>query len=276
MAEKIDIYKELYSTPSQNETRNKMISLQLGSLPPDSFRNFNSIAAKYPNISKDLIMGMVQQGLTVDTPGLGKIVSVDGINQLKNDTMNVDKIKSSVNSNRGIVGEVGNVFRNLVYNPFKTTTRVGFAGIRSIYDYGTVVVRDLYALKQGEISAKKLATDFAQGPLGESTTLGQLLRDFTGGKPGLDTGNGFFVDPKSRVGKDQAAAMSKYGKIDGIDSFTIGRWAAHGIGQDRDTTAYRVMSGSIDAVLNIAADPTIWFGPGSVGKIIQAGKKARN
>ena len=134
MAEKIDIYKELYSTPSQNETRNKMISLQLGSLSPDSFSNFNSIAAKYPNISKDLIMGMVQQGLTVNTPGLGKIVSVDGINQLKNDTMNVDKIKSSVNSNRGIVGEVGNVFRNLVYNPFKTTTRVGFAGIRSIYD----------------------------------------------------------------------------------------------------------------------------------------------
>ena len=273
MAEKIDIYKELYSTPSQNETRNKMISLQLGSLPPDSLSNFNSISAKYPNISKDLIMGMVQQGLTVNTPGLGKIVSVDGINQLKNDTMNVDKIKSSVNSNRGIVGEVGNVFRNLVYNPFKTTTRVGFAGIRSIYDYGTVVVRDLYALKQGEISAKKLATDFAQGPLGESTTFGQLLRDFTGGEPGLDTGNGFFVDPKSRVGKDQAAAMSKYGKIDGIDSFTIGRWAAHGIGQDRDTTAYKVMSGSIDAVLNVAADPTIWFGPGAIGKIIQAGKK---
>ena len=273
MAEKLDIYKELYSVPSQLETRNKMISLQLGSLKPDSLSNFNSIAAKYPNISKDLIMGMVQQGLTVNTPGLGKIISVDGITQLKNDTMNVDKIKSSVTSNRGIVGEVGNVFRNFVYNPFKTTTRVGFGGIRSIYDYGTVVFRDLYALKQGEISANKLASDFAQGPFGESTTFGQLLRDFTGGEPGLDTGSGFFINPKSRVGKDQAEAMSKYGKIYGIDSFTIGRWAAHGIGQDRDTTTYKIMSGSIDAVLNVAADPTIWWGPGAIGKIIQAGRK---
>jgi hypothetical protein len=229
---------------------------------------------KYPNISKDLIMGMVKQGLTVDTPGLGKIVSIDGITQLKKDSMNVDNIKSSVSSNRGLVGDISNIFNKTIYSPFKTITRVGFAGIRSIYDYGTVIGRDLYALKQGEISAQKLATDFAQGPLGENTTLGQLARDFIGGKPGLDTGNGFFVNPKSRVGKDQAEAMSKYGKIDGVDSFTIGRWAAHSIGQDTETTAYKIMSGSIDAVLNVATDPTIWFGAGSVGKIIQGGKSA--
>ena len=263
MAEKLDVYKELYSKSSLQETRNRMVSMEMGSLTPDKFDNFTKISNKYPNISKDLITAMVKQGLTADTPGIGTIVSVDGITKLKNDMMNVDKIKKTVASDRGIVGQIGNVLSNAIYDPFKATTRVGFAAIRSIYDLATVNARDI---STGRLPFSDPMNSF------KSTTLGALITDVVDGG-GVDTGSGFFIDPKSKVGKDQAKAMQAYGKIGG-DSFTIGRWAAKSMAQDPDTTAYKVMSGTIDAVLNIGLDPTIWVGPGAVGKIIQGGKKA--
>ena len=265
MAEKLDVYKELYSKSSVQTTRNRMVSLEYGSLAPESFDNFNKIANRYPNISKDLIMSMVKQGLTVDTPGIGSIVSVDGITKLKNDMMNVDNIKKTVAADRGIVGQIGNAFNNTVYAGFKTATRVGFAGIRSIYDLATVSARNISTGDPARTLTDPMNTF-------KSTLIGSLVTDVLDGK-GVDTGNGFFVDPKSKVGKDQAKAMQAYGKING-ESFTIGRWAAKSMSQDPDTTAYKIMSGAIDAVLNVTLDPTIWVGPGSVGKIIQTGKKA--
>lgn len=242
-----------------------MVSLEYGSLTPDKTDNFTQIANKYPNISKDLIMAMVKQGLTADTPGLGKIVSVDGIAKLKNDMMNVENIKKTVASDRGILGQIGNQLSNKIYDPFKATTRVGFGAIRSVYDLATVAARNI---STGDPT--RTVTD----PMNtlKSTTLGSLVADVLDGK-GVDTGSGFFIDPKSKVGKDQAKAMQAYGKING-QSFTIGRWAAKSMAQDPDTTAYKIMSGAIDAVLNVTFDPTIWIGPGSVGKIIQTGKKA--
>jgi len=265
VAEKLDVYKELYSKSSMQETRNRMVSLEYGSLTPDKTDNFTKIANKYPNISKDLIMSMVKQGLTADTPGIGTIVSVDGITKLKNDMINVDNIKKSVASDRGILGQIGNQLSNKIYDPFKATTRVGFAAIRSVYDLATVSARNI---STGD--AARTITD----PMNtfKSTLIGSLVTDVLDGK-GVDTGSGFFIDPKSKVGKDQAKAMQAYGKING-DSFTIGRWAAKSMAQDPDTTAYKIMSGAIDAVLNVTLDPTIWVGPGSVGKIIQTGKKA--
>jgi len=263
MAEKLDVYKQLYSKSSVQETRNRMVSMELGSLTPDKFDNFTNIANKYPNISKDLITAMVKQGMTAETPGIGTIVSLDGITKLKNDMMNVDKIKKTVASDRGIVGQIGNVLTNAIYDPFKATTRVGFAALRSIYDLATVSARN--------ISTGRPPMADPMNTL-KSTTLGSLIVDVVDGG-GVDTGSGFFIDPKSKVGKDQAKAMQAYGKIGG-DSFTIGRWAAKSMAQDPDTTAYKVMSGTIDAVLNISLDPSVWIGPGSVGKIIQGGKKA--
>ena len=265
MADKLDVYKELYSKSSLQETRNRMVSMEFGSLAPDKFDNFSQISNKFPNISKDLVMAMVKQGFTADTPGIGTIVSVDGIAKLKTDMMNVDKIKKTVASDRGIVGQIGNVLTNAIYDPFKGATRVGFAGLRSIYDLATVTARN--------ISTGDPARTFTD-PMNtfKSTTIGALVSDVVDGG-GVDTGSGFFVDPKSKVGKDQAKAMQAYGKING-DSFTIGRWAAKSMAQDPDTTAYKIMSGTIDAVLNIGLDPTVWIGPGSVGKIIQTGKKA--
>jgi len=265
MAEKLDVYKELYSKSSLQETRNRMVSMEFGSLDTGKFDNFTQISNKYPNISKDLVMAMVKQGFTANTPGIGTIVSVDGIAKLKTDMMNVDKIKKTVASDRGIVGQIGNALNNTVYAGLKTTTRVGFAGLRSIYDLATVTARNISTGDPARTLTDPMNTF-------KSTTIGALVSDVVDGG-GVDTGSGFFIDPKSKVGKDQAKAMQAYGKIGG-DSFTIGRWAAKSMAQDPDTTAYKIISGTIDAVLNVTLDPTVWVGPGSVGKIIQGGKKA--
>ena len=250
-------------TPAQ-----RMMAVQMGSLTPQTYANFNSISNKYPGMSKDLVMSMVRQGLDVNTPGIDKITTMDGLAALKTDAFKVDKIKKSVKPDRGILGAVQNAFDNVIYDPFKGTTRLLFAGLRSPYDATTAVVRDVVAMSRGEKGAgEQLVKDITGGLLGESTQLGQLTRNLNNG-----TGEGFFVAPESKVGKAQAKAMGKYGQING-ESFTIGRSIFNGVGMNPNSNAYHVSSGIVDAVLNVAADPSTWFGPGAVGKILTQGKK---
>lgn len=237
---------------SQDSMRRR-IAMQMNTLTPDMYKNFQELIDRYPGMSKDLVMAMVSQGLTVNTPGIGKIVSLDGISQLKNDTKNVETIKSSVKQDKGILGAIGNAFSEAVYDPFKGALRTTFAALRYPYDWATTAVRDL--------SVGKAPSIFP----GRTTQLGALVADAFGGAPGVDTGSGFFINPESRVGKDQAKAMSAYGQVYG-QSFTIGRYLAKSVGATPDQTAYKVMSGLVDATLNIAMDPSTYVGIGAVSK----------
>lgn len=253
---------------NEGEARNRAIQIQMASLTPDMYRNFYDITSRYPGMSKDLIMGMVKQGLTADTPGINKLVSLDGIAQLKKDQFNVDKIKRNVKNDKGIVGSIYDATLGNVYDVFKGVTRVGFAALRAPYDFATTLTRDLAQEKDAGLFIKDLAT---LG--GKNTLFGSLVADALGGKPGVKTGAGFFVDPQSRVGKDQAKAMSAYGKVNG-ESFTIGRFVAKSIESNPDKTGYKVLSGIIDATLNLALDPSMWVGAGSARAIIKGGKEA--
>lgn len=259
-------------TPAQ-----RLMQVQMGSLTPQTYANFNSITNKYPGISNDLVMSMVRQGLDANTPGLDRITTIDGIAALKADAFNVDKLKKKVAPDRGILGSIQNAFDNIVYDPFKGATRLLFAGLRSPYDATTAIFRSGTGILRGEEGAKgQFLKDVAGGLTGESTQLGQIVRggvSLTGGLGGQ--GEGFFITPETKVGKAQAQAMGKYGRING-KSYTIGRGIFSGIGMNPNSNAYRVSSGIVDAVLNVAADPSTWFGPGAVGKIISQGKTVTN
>lgn len=258
-----------YTEQNRRDFMNSSIRIVAANLTPDKLDNFNQITARYPNISKDLVMAMVQANLNVNTPGIGKIVSLDGVQQLKNDAMNIDKIKSQVKADKSLLGSIGDAFRNVVYDPFKGITRYGFAALRAPYDYATVMTRDISSTLSGEKgAASQLLNDLTHFG-GKATTFGSLI---TQNPLNVQAGAGFFVSPESKVGKDQAKAMGAYGKING-DSFTIGRFAAKKLAEGPDTTAYRVVSGFIDASLNVALDPSIWFGPGAVTKVVGGGKK---
>ena len=260
MADKLPVIKQ---TPAQ-----RMISIQMGSLKPTDYENFNNITSKYPGVSNDLALSMARAGLTADTPGLNKITSIDGIAALKNDAFNVDKIKSTVKPNRGIIGSLGDAFGNYVYDPLKGATRLVFATLRSPYDMATSVARDSLAIARGEKGASgQLGEDLRGGIFGEATLLGQTIRNANSG-----TGSGFFITPESKIGKEQARRMAQYGKING-KSFTIGRSVFNGIGMNPNSSAYNIMSGILDATLNVAADPSTWVGPGAVTKIIGNSKK---
>ena len=245
----------------------RMMKTQLASLTPESYTNFNAITNKYPGMSKDLVMSMVRQGLNANTPGIEKITTMDGIAALKTDAFNIDKIKKQEKPNRGILGSLEAAFKEGVYDPFKGTTRLVFSGLRSIYDSATAVTRDAFAIFDGEKGAgKQFVKDINfLDPFKETTTLGQMLR-------GKSTGSGFFVTPESQAGRAQARAMGKYGRVNG-ESFTIGRGIFNGVGMNPESNAYHVMSGVLDATLNVGLDASTWFGPGAVGKIIVQGKK---
>lgn len=246
----------------------RMMKTQLGSLTPKHYADFNSLTNKYPGISKDLAMSMVRQGLNADTPGIDKITTMDGIAALKNDAFNLEKIKKSQKSNRGFLGSVEAAFKEGVYDPFKGFTRLTFAGLRLPYDMTTTIVRDAVAAYRGEKGAlDQFAKDIVPDnkSYADTTFLGQMLK-------GKSTGSGFFVTPESQAGRDQARAMARYGKVNG-KSFTIGRSVFNGIGMNPESNAYNIMSGILDATINVGTDPSTWFGPGAVGKIVTQGKK---
>lgn len=244
-----------------------MMRYSMNSLSPDALTNFNTITQKYPGLSNDLVVSMVRQGLTANTPGINKITTIDGIAALKADAFNVDKIKKSVEPDRGFLGTIQAGLKEGIYDPFKGLTRTLFATLRLPYDIATVVSRNALAVGRGEdISRGQILTDAIPGA-SESTALGALIRNFS------DQGSGFFVGPKSKAGKAQIKAMGKYGQING-ESYTIGRSIFNGIGMNPEENAYKVLSGIVDATLNIGLDPSIWFGPGAVGKILTQGKKA--
>jgi hypothetical protein len=241
-----------------------MMQYSMNSLSPDALSNFNSITQKYPGMSNDLVVSMVRQGLTADTPGINKITTIDGIAALKTDAFNVDKIKKSVEPDRGFLGTIQAGLKEGIYDPFKGLTRGLFASLRLPYDIATLTGRNLLALKRGEnISAGEIL----EGGWSEATNFGALVRNFS------DQGSGFFVGPKSGAGKAQIKAMSKYGQING-ESYTIGRNIFNTIGLNPEENAYKVLSGIVDATLNIGLDPSMYFGPGAAGKILTQGKKA--
>lgn len=242
-----------YLTPAQ-----ELMAVKMGTLTPETYTNFSAIANKYPGISKDLVVAMTRAGLTANTPGINKITTIDGIAALKNEAFKVDKLKSNVKADRGILGSMDKTFREAVYNPIKGTLRTAFAGLRLPYDIATVATRNL-------TDGKSAITDFRNAF--EATTFGSLLASGNKG-----TGSGFFISPETKVGKAQAKAMGKYGQING-ESFTIGRSIFNGINMNPNSNAYHISSGIVDAVLNVTLDPTTWFGPGAVGKILTQGKK---
>lgn len=268
-------------TPAQ-----RLMAIQMGSLTGQTYANFNSIINKYPSMSQDLVMSMVRQGFDANTPGIDKITTMDGLAALKADAFAVDKIKSSVKPDRGILGTITNAFDEVIYDPFKGLTRFTFAALRSPYEMYTGLVRDVVAIQRGEEGAKgRLVSDLGQGLVGQNTQLGQMLGLYN--KPGgfkgaggfswseglTGQGEGFFVAPDSAVGQAQAKAMQQYGLING-KSFTFGRGFFSGIGMNPNSNAYSLMSGYMDAVYSLALDPSTYIGVGAVKGIVKGAKEA--
>jgi hypothetical protein len=262
---------------------NNMVKQQMGALNGNESQAMSEILNKYPTMSRDVLMALVKAGANANTPGIGNLTSVDGVTQAVAAAQKLDKIPSTFTKDKSILAQV----RDAIWTGAKATSRVTFAALRSPYDYGTTAFRDIYAIGHGEVKGTDalnlLGKDLNPANIvgaGQTGQFGSLMRDLVNGG-GVSTGAGFFIDPNSRVGKMQAKAMAEYGKIQG-DSYTIGRNYAFSImGSNPNTEEYKVTSGIIDAVLNVAADPSTWasFGGTTFAKIglkgaAQAGVKA--
>ena len=247
----------------------RMMEYELIGFDGTQHSNFDSIVKKYPHLSKEVIVGLVKAGANATTPGIDKVATVDGITQVMRQATYTKSLPSTFQKDKNLFEKA----RDILYGGFKGTTRVGFAALRSPYDYLTTVSRDLYAVTQGEsISAGQIIKDMnpVSAVAGKTTAFGSLVRDIADGG-GVSTGSGFFISPESRVGKQQAKAMQQFGRVNN-QSFTIGRGALATVGVDPNSTAFRLASGTIDAVFNVALDPTTYLGPGALIKTGLAGK----
>ena len=268
-------YTSLFDTKNTNRVLANAVDTQLQGLDPQINDNFNSLVNKFPNQSKDFLLGAAKLGLNANSKGIERLASVDGLAQLKQDLANVDKLKSVAKEDKGLLQGV----RDAVYSGIKGTTRALFATLQAPYQYATTVARELYSTARGENTGSPVERFQRLNPLtgltSDTTNLGQLLeatrKGITEGKK-IDTGAGFFIAHDSKVAKSQAKAMQAYGRIND-QSFTIGRMTLNGLGADPNGTPYRVMSGIVDSVLAIGTDPSVWVGPGSVTKIIKGGKE---
>lgn len=255
---------------TQGDMLARMIKQEVATFDGTQHANFESIIRKYPHLSPDVVVGLIKAGANADTPGIDSVASTDGIAQVMRNATYTQKLPSMYAKDKSFLTKV----RDLPYAAFKGTTRIGFAALRSPYDYITTAARDVFAMTQGEKGAgTQLAKDLNPANIfvSKTSTLGQVVRDVFDGTPGVSTGSGFFVSPESRVGKQQAKAMQSMGLVNG-QSFTIGRGSMATIGADPNSTAYKLASGTIDAVLNIVADPSTYLGPGALAKVGLVGK----
>ena len=250
---------------TQGDMLNRLINQQMAALNGTELQNFTSITRKYPFLSKEVVVGLIKAGANADTPGIDKVTTLDGISKTIRAATAVEKLPSTFDKDKSLFGTV----RDAVYGTVKGASRVGFTTLRAPYDYITTVGRDAYAVMQGEKGAgKEFVKNLNPATMlvGETVGLGALVRDtFDGG--GISTGSGFFIDPTSRVGKQQAKAMQSFGRVEG-QSFTIGRASLSTLGADPNSTLYKTASGIIDATLNVAADPTSYLSFGIVLSLI--------
>ncbi len=86
----------------------RLVAQEMNSITPQQYQNFLSMQAKYPNQSKDFILSAVRLGLNADTPGIGKLASIDGLSQLKQDYLNTQNIKKTVAGDRSVAGTILN------------------------------------------------------------------------------------------------------------------------------------------------------------------------
>ena len=257
-----------------NDMLTRIINQQMATLDGSEFSNFNSIVSKYPFLSKEVVVGLVKAGANADTPGIDKVTSLDGVQQAIRAATMVKDLPSLAAKDKNLLSTI----KDTAYGALKGTIRVGFATARSPYDYTTTVFRDVYGAIQGEEGAgKRIIQNLNPTQLvGKTTQLGALLRDVADGG-GVSTGSGFFLDPNSRVGKNQAKAMQAFGRVNG-KSFTIGRGSLSTVGFDPNSDFYKTASGVIDAVINVAADPLTYLsvGTGALAKggvALKGGKK---
>lgn len=253
-------YTSLFDKTNNNRLLADAVKNQIQGLDPKVTQNFNSLLNRFPNQSKDFLLSAAKMGLNAQSEGIEKLASVDGLAQLKQDLINVDKLKSVASENKGLLGTI----KDTIYSGIKGTSRILFAALQSPYQILTAAARDAYSQTKTKEESNWL----------KSTNLGQLAmsygRNIKEGTP-VDTGSGFFIGHDSEVAKAQAKAMQAYSRIND-QSFTIGRLAINSIGVNPNSTPYRVMSGIVDAVLSIGFDISTWVGPGSVTKIIKGGK----
>ena len=250
-------------------TLQQLINQEIAGLDGSQHANFDSIVKKYPHISKEIVVSLIRHGANADTPGIDKVVSLDGVNQAMSAATAIKKLPSLAAKDKNFVSTV----KDAIYGGLKGTTRLGFAALRTPYDYLTTLGRDVYAASKGELGADQILKDVSGAGLFSPTTqLGALGRDmFNGG--GVSTGSGFFISPESGVGKEQAKAMGAYGRING-QSFTLGRGLLKTVGANPNSTEYKILSGLVDATLNVATDPSTWLGPGAI-KIVKEGSKIK-
>lgn len=239
-------------------------------LDPKVYNNLQSLMSKFPNQSKDYLVGAARLGLNANSKGIERLAAVDGLAQLKQDLNNVENLKSVASQNKNFAVTI----KDFLYGQFKGAVRTTFAITSAPWQYITTIGRDLYAISKGGASKEQLIKDLnpAVGMFGETTHLGQMISGVAKGE--VDTGAGFFVAHDSGVAKAQATAMQAYGRING-KSYTLGRALLSGLGADPNGTPYRVLSGIVDAVGAITTDPSVWIGPGSITKIIKGGKELR-
>jgi hypothetical protein len=259
-------YTSLFDYDKVANNVGSRVDAEVAGLDPKVIDNLNSLMEKFPNSSKDYLLSAAKIGLNSSSQGIDKLAAHDNLASLKQDLFNIDNINAQAKKDKS--------FGQSMWSLLKGTSRLGFAALQAPYQYVSSVGRDIYALGKGEISYGEALQNNSFSVLGDTTNLGQLLQSTAGlitGKGPIDTGSGFFISPESKVGADQAKAMSAYGRING-KSFTIGRATLSGVGADPNGTPYRVMSGVVDAVLNVGLDPSTWFGAGSVTKVIKGGK----
>jgi len=87
---------------TQGDMLTRLINQSVATLDGSQHANFNSIIAKYPFLSKEVIVGLVKAGANADTPGIDKVTSLDGIQSAIRAATAVKDLPSTFNKDKSL------------------------------------------------------------------------------------------------------------------------------------------------------------------------------
>ena len=112
-------FSSLWDVDSIAKANSNAIDNAMRNLDPKIQDNFASLSQKFPNQSKDYLLGAAKMGLNANSKGIEKLAAADGIAQLKQDLANVNKISSTADNNKNVA--------DWLYSALKGSIRYTFA-----------------------------------------------------------------------------------------------------------------------------------------------------
>lgn len=264
---------DYYSDPGKYE--DMVLQQRLLGLSPDDPRRLENISKSAVGLSPDMSYAAILSGLDGDGEmvqafqqmerdlAVARIAEQQAAEQARLAEAQQNRLAQQQQATENKWDDWG------IFSVVKGTVRTGFSAIEAPFQVASNTWRayggGINDANRSGGTVETIANIFGGTDLGQ---MGQAIAD---GRP-VDTGDGWFgVDENSQIGRDRMQAEGLLWTLDNGDIATVGRAYGDLFDLDKDSTAYGLVSGLIDASTRVF-DPGMYIGVGEATAAARVGR----